>query len=202
MSTTRSAKSIIEFGILSRFSGVAVQEAYSAYDQFAGATHALCNVHIVRELTGIGEFDPAAREDGWAEKVLHLLGDAHRWVAARRRDGHDHLPGFTIDELRSRYDQVVTRALKIHPPRRGTQTPARNLAPRLQARKDEFLWFTTDFAVGFWNTTAEQAIGDDQGENQGQRRLPHAHRRPDLPHTPGLYLHRPHKRSIGVRRAP
>lgn len=154
----RSAKSMIAFGILPRFSGVAVHDAYSAYAQFTGATHALCNVHIVRELTGIGEFDQAARDDGWTEKVIYLLGDAHRWVAAHRRDGRDHLPGFKLDDLRSRYDQLVTRALKVHPPRRGKQTPARNLALRLQARKDEFLRFTTDFMVGFSNNAAEQAI--------------------------------------------
>jgi transposase len=43
----RSAKSIIEFGILPRFTGVAVHDAYSAYDQFTDATHALCNQHII-----------------------------------------------------------------------------------------------------------------------------------------------------------
>jgi hypothetical protein len=37
-------------------------------------------------------------------------------------------------------------------------TPARNLAPRLPDRKTEFLRFTTDLAVAFSNTTAEQAV--------------------------------------------
>lgn len=154
----RSAQSIIEFGILPRFTGVAVHDAYSAYDQFTDATHALCNQHIIRELTGIGEFDQAARVDGWTEAVITLLGDAHRWVAAWRRDGHDRLPDFTAEDLSWRYDELVARALNVHPARRGKQTPARNAALRLQARKDEFLRFTTDFTVGFTNNTAEQAI--------------------------------------------
>jgi hypothetical protein len=50
--------------------------------------------HIIRELTGIGEFDQAARVDGWTEAVINLLGDAHRWAGAWRRDGHDRLPDF------------------------------------------------------------------------------------------------------------
>lgn len=154
----RSAQSIIEFGILPRFTGVAVHDAYSAYDQFTGATHALCNQHIIRELTGIGEFDQAARVDGWTEKVINLLGDAHRWVAAWRRGGHDRLPDFKAEDLSWRYDGLVTQALNVHPARRGKQTPARNAALRLQARKDEFLRFTTDFSVGFTNNVAEQAI--------------------------------------------
>lgn len=154
----RSAKSIIEFGILPRFTGVAVHDAYSAYDQFTDATHALCNQHIIRELTGIGEFDLAARVDGWTEAVINLLGDAHRWAGAWRRDGHDRLPDFKVEDLSWRYDELVARALKVHPTRRGKQTPARNAALRLQARKDEFLRFTTDFTVGFTNNVAEQAI--------------------------------------------
>src|SRR6266536_3684345 len=154
----RSATSIIEFGILPRFTGVAVHDAYSAYDQFTDATHALCNQHIIRELTGIGEFDQTARADGWTEKVINLLGDAHRWVAARRRDGHDQLPDFKVEDLSWRYDELVTRALNIHSARKGRQAPARNAALRLQTRKDEFLRFTTDFSVGFTNNVAEQAI--------------------------------------------
>ncbi len=154
----RSAKSMIEFGILPRFTGVAVHDAYSAYDRFTDATHALCNQHIIRELTGIGEFDKAARVDGWTEAVINLLGDAHRWVGAWRRDGHDRLPDFKGEDLSWRYDELVAQALKTHPARSGKQTPARNAALRLQARKDEFLRFTTDFTVGFTNNTAEQAI--------------------------------------------
>ena len=154
----RSAKSMIEFGILPRFAGVAVHDAYRAYDQFTDATHALCNQHIVRELTGIGEFDQAAQADGWPEDVINLLGDAHRWVAAWRRDGHGRLPDFTAEDLSWRYDELVARALTVHPARRGKQTPARNAALRLQKRKHEFLRFTTDFSVGFTNNLAEQAI--------------------------------------------
>ena len=90
--------------------------------------------------------------------MINLLGDAHRWVAAWRRDGHGRLPDFTAEDLSWRYDELVTRALTVHPARRGKQTPARNAALRLQKRKHEFLRFTTDFSVGFTNSLAEQAI--------------------------------------------
>lgn len=90
----RGAASIEAFGILPRFAGVAVHDAYKGYDGFTSCTHALCNAHAVRELAGIGEFDAAARQDGWAQEMIDLLGDAHRWVAAWRRDGHTELPDF------------------------------------------------------------------------------------------------------------
>lgn len=154
----RATEAIKAFGILLRFTGVAVHDAYKGYDTFTTCTHALCNAHAVRELAGIGEFDAAAREDGWAQQMIDLLGDAHRWVAAHRRDGHDRLPDFKADDLRTRWGHTIERALAAHPPRPGKQTPARNLALRLRDRREEFLHFTTDFAVAFSNNCAEQAI--------------------------------------------
>jgi hypothetical protein len=41
----RASASITAFGILPRFTGVAVHDAYSGYDTFTTATHALCNAH-------------------------------------------------------------------------------------------------------------------------------------------------------------
>jgi hypothetical protein len=154
----RSTLSMTAFGILPRFTGVAVHDAYSGYDGFTAATHALCNAHILREATGIGEFDPQARTDGWTEDLVGLLGDAHRWVAHWRTQNHTALPAFKYDDLSARYDRLVERALTLHQPRTGKQTPARNLALRLRDRKTEFLRFATDFTVAFSNNTAEQAV--------------------------------------------
>lgn len=153
----RGLASIVAFGILPRFAGVAMHDAYSAYDSFT-CVHALCNAHIVREATGIAEYNEAARTDGWADDLVMLLGDAHRWVRAWSEEGHDALPGFKLADLHRRYDRIVDRALVLHPPRTGKQTPARNLALRLLQRRDEFLRFATDFTVGFSNNVAEQAI--------------------------------------------
>lgn len=154
----RAVASMTAFGILPRFTGIAVHDAYSGYDGFTTCTHALCNAHILREATGIGEFDPQARTDGWADDLVTLLGNAHRWVAHWRDRGYTGLPAFKYDDLSERYDQVVDRALAVHPTRPGRQTPARNLALRLQARKTEFLRFAADFTVRFSNNVAEQAV--------------------------------------------
>jgi hypothetical protein len=72
-------------------------------------------------LAGIGEFDAAAREDGWAQQMIDLLGDAHRWVAAYLRDGHTRLHDFKADDLRTRREQTIERALRVHPPWPGKQ---------------------------------------------------------------------------------
>ena len=153
----RSAKSIVAFGILPRFTGVAIHDAYSAYNGFA-CVHALCNAHVLREAAGIGEHDRVARDDGWAADLVDLLGDAHRWVRHWQDKGHRQLPAFKLADPRGRYDRLIERALNVHPPRTGKQTPARNLALRLRDRKDEFLRFAADFTIAFSNNTAEQAI--------------------------------------------
>jgi transposase len=153
----RSTESIKAFGILPRFGGVAVHDAYSAYTGFDCA-HALCNAHIIREAVGVGEFDPAARAEGWATDLVDLLGDAHRWVGHWRARGHDRLPEFKLDDLHHRYDAIVERALAVHPPRTGKQSSGRKLALRLRNRKEEFLRFATDFTIAFTNNIAEQAI--------------------------------------------
>jgi len=75
-----------------------------------------------------------------------------------REQGHHQLPDFKLNDLHRRYDRLVDRALTLHPPRTGKQTPARNLALRLRDRKHEFLRFAADFTAGFSNNTAEQAI--------------------------------------------
>jgi transposase len=154
----RAVASMTAFGILPRFTGVAIHDAYSGYDSFTTCTHALCNAHILREATGIGEFDALARTDGWTEDLITLLGDAHRWVAHWRTHDHTSLPAFKLDDLSARYDGLVERALRTHPARPGKQTPARNLALRLRDRKTEFLRFATDFTVAFSNNVAEQAV--------------------------------------------
>jgi transposase len=153
----RALKSIEAFGILPRFTGVAVHDAYSAYNGFE-CRHALCNAHIIREAVGIGEFDPAARVEGWSAELVDLLGDAHRWVGYWHGRGHDRLPQFKLDDLHERYDALVARALATHPARPGRQSPARKLALRLRNRREEILRFATDFTIEFTNNTAEQAI--------------------------------------------
>lgn len=154
----RGMASITAFGILPNFTGVAVHDAYAAYNGFDQATHALCNAHAVRELAGIAEFDAAARDDGWAAAFIDLLGDAYRWAGAWRKKGHPGLPEFKAADLRRYWDALVTQGMTAHPPRSGRQTPARNLVLRLRDRREEFLRFTDNFTVTFSNNVAEQAI--------------------------------------------
>lgn len=110
----RSAKSITAFGILPRFTGLAVHDAYSAYNSFA-CTHALCNAHVLREATGIAS-RPRRR---LGRRPGQPAQRAHRWAEHWRWQGHQRLPAFKLDDLYWRYDRLIDRALKLHPQHTG-----------------------------------------------------------------------------------
>jgi ABC-type transporter Mla subunit MlaD len=70
-------------GILPRFSGVAVHDAWAPYDTYTDAVHALCNAHALRELiyvtdTAAGQFADLADQAISALRQLNrLVGTAY-----------------------------------------------------------------------------------------------------------------------------
>lgn len=161
----RGLAAMTAFGILDGFTGVAVHDAYSAYYSDTlnqdGLTHALCVVHIQRELRGIAEHDPAAAKDGWAAGLEELIENLFRWREVYRDDGHAQFPQFKHDKITREWDDLLNRALTAHPHqpgRPGGQTHARRLAVRLRDRKADYLRWLGDFTIPATNNTAEQSV--------------------------------------------
>ena len=68
----RGVEATKEIGILPRFSGVAVHDGLSAYREYKGCEHALCNAHHLRELTFVEE----EHEQEWAGRMKNAaFGD-------------------------------------------------------------------------------------------------------------------------------
>ena len=60
-------------GILPAFAGIAVHDAWAPYDSYGTvAAHALCNAHILRELTAVTETG-APRDVIWARQAIGAL---------------------------------------------------------------------------------------------------------------------------------
>ena len=161
----RGLDAMTAFGILDHFTGVAVHDAYSAYYSATinqeGLAHALCAAHIHREIRGVAEHDPAAARDGWARQLDELIENLFRWRDTWRDNGHDRLPAFKIDKINQEWDDLLERALTVHPHqpgRAGGQTHARRLAVRLRDRKTDYLRWLGDFAIPATNNTAEQSV--------------------------------------------
>ena len=161
----RGLAAMTAFGILDSFTGVAVHDAYSAYYSTTvkqdGLTHALCVVHIQRELRGLAEHDPAADRDGWAAELDELIENLFRWRDTWQGDGHDRLPAFKISKIHREWDDLLERALLVHPHqpgRPGGQTHARRLAVRLRDKQQDYLRWLDDFTIPATNNTAEQSV--------------------------------------------
>lgn len=145
-------------GVLPGFAGVAVHDAWAPYDTYTGATHALCNAHVLRELTAVT--DSTGPEDiDWAAQATAALLDLKTLVEDATTTGRT-----TIDQAcLQRHAMLLRSAARIgleqNEGRNGTlAVKHRALARRLLAREADYLRFATDFRVPFDNNAAEREI--------------------------------------------
>jgi transposase len=147
-------------GILPRFGGVAVHDAYSSYWGYTACAHGLCNAHLLRELIAQHEAGEA-----WASEVAGLLIEIKAAVARAVTVGETALEQEVRANFERRYAEIVEEALRAHPPppasgQRGRtpQGDARNLLLRLDKHRASVLRFMSDFAVPFDNNLAERDL--------------------------------------------
>jgi transposase len=148
-------------GILPSFTGVAVHDGLAAYRQYSAADHALCGVHHLRELTGIGELTGQS----WATELAELLVEINLAVEVVRGNGGTALPARRLTAYHRRYDALTAAGKALNPPpprtgRRGRPAlgPAGSLLARLATHREDVLRFATDLRVPFTNNQAESDI--------------------------------------------
>jgi transposase len=151
-------------GILPGYQGTSVHDGWAAYEGY-GCNHALCNVHLLRELIFLEE----TTSQPWTRRMQRLLLALKRlteWVKAR---GQTALSEQLQAKVVSRYRQVLALGEQANPPparaenephRRGRrkQSAARNLLDRLTKHEDAVLAFVRDLRVPFDNSQAERDI--------------------------------------------
>jgi transposase len=87
----RGRQAIEAMGILPRFAGVAVHDAWAAYDTYTAPDHQLCCAHALRELQAVAD---AAPEGQWcwatqAAEALTAMQQLVREAISRGRDAVD-----------------------------------------------------------------------------------------------------------------
>lgn len=150
-----------EIGILPRFHGIAVHDAWAPYWQ-ADCEHALCNAHHLRELTALVE----QGDQAWAQEMKDLLREIKGRVETAQAARAEGLDAATHEAFTTRYQALLTAGLTANPAAaalpgqrgRRKQSKARNLLLRLQQREAEVLRFMTDFRVPFDNNLAERDL--------------------------------------------
>jgi transposase len=148
-------------GILPQFRGISVHDGLNAYPQYTNCQHALCNAHLLRELTFVAEHE----QQPWAEALIEHLLDCQQQVGVARAAGLPHLPDAQQEALVARYHALVRQGLSAQSPPiqvptkgRAKQTPTKNLLDRLQRCASDVLHFVRDWRVPFTNNGAEQDL--------------------------------------------
>ncbi|MCA1565723.1 MAG: IS66 family transposase [Acidobacteria bacterium] len=155
----RGQTAITEINVLPRYRGTCVHDGWLAYSHYTCCRHALCGVHLLRELTYFEELSAATK--AWAAPLKELLLEMKREVERVREEGGRRLDHQRLTALTENYDQLVAAGLRAQPPPElpaQVSKQARNLLRRLERRKEEVLRFLIDFSVPFDNNQAERDL--------------------------------------------
>jgi transposase len=163
----RSAEAIDSGQVLPGYQGVIVRDGYAGYGHLTGALHAWCAVHLLRDLKGLYDFEPAQQQ--WAAQMAALLIEARDAAAAARAAGQSALDAAVLDDLITRYRALAAAGLAANLYRRtATAKDARRLARRFRAFEDLILRFATrpDLDI-FSNNEAERTIRPVKVQQRG-----------------------------------
>jgi transposase len=157
----RGKEALDTIGIMPRFQGTSVHDGWRSYFLYA-CSHALCLVHLVRELTFLAE------EQGlsWAADLKALLLDMKEATDQAREQGLATLHSLEVEDWRAQFlallaDADATAATAQAPPGkkgRTKQSAARNLLSRLIEDQEAVLAFLHRLVVPFDNNQAERDV--------------------------------------------
>ena len=97
-----------DIGILPDFKGISVHDGMKAYFTY-GCRHALCNVHHLRELTFVHEFE----KEPWAKDMKAFLKNANLKVR-ELKSSNACLTNQEMSELKAEYVSILERAYHFH----------------------------------------------------------------------------------------
>jgi transposase len=157
----RGTKAHLVADILPSFKGTAVHDGYASYFTYPDCRHALCGVHLLRDLLFLEE----EKKTTWARPMADcLLGMKAAADDARAREQATVTPD-VISQWQRRYSRIVRSAEASEPPpvRRGKRgrpgrTDAGKLLLRLSRDRDAVQQFLRDLAVPFDNSEAERDV--------------------------------------------
>ena len=150
-------------GVLTKFGGIAVHDCWSPYWKYGSITHAVCNAHLLRELTGVEQYSP---EHTWASEFKALLRSMKKARDKAAAKGKTELSYYYLHKFDTEYDRLMDLADKecplppAPPQKKGRKKKGkeRSLIERLMALKASVCLFIRNFDVPFDNNQAEQDV--------------------------------------------
>lgn len=157
-----------DIGLLPDYGGTALHDGYASYFTHQQCRHALCGVHLLRDLTFLAE-EGEHQTRRWASKFRRALETMRRRTVAARQAGR--LGAGVLDErtrrrYHRRYAELLALGEAAEPPPmsagskggRRRRTPGAQLLYRLRRDASAVLRFVDDLAVPFDNSEAERDL--------------------------------------------
>jgi transposase len=155
----RGTKGMDDAGVLTRFRGVAVHDAWAPYDTYADVEHQLCCAHAVRELAGVADTVSGEGEWCWAEQASDALVAMQKLVTEALAAGAEALDPDVLAEQVGLYRSAVQIGISQTASRSSTVMRKHNaLAHRLRDRQADYLRFTIDWRIPADNNGSERDI--------------------------------------------
>lgn len=159
----RGKKAFNAIGFMPAYTGIAVHDAWQSYFTYTNCRHALCNAHILRELTYLHEQEGHAWAGVFHELLIQMKLEVDLYAQARMplpetyrdqwRYAYDLLLREASDSLQVNYTQHQQKQRKSM-----RRSPARNLLDRFVMHRDKILFFLQDSQVPFDNNQAERDL--------------------------------------------
>jgi len=155
----RGRKGIDDAGVLGRFRGVAVHDAWAAYDTYPDIEHQLCCAHAQRELAAVTDAAGPDADWCWATQAADALVAMQRLVDQAVTAGADAVDPDALDTQVRLYRCAAQIGITQTAARSGKLMRKHNaLAHRLLDRQDDYLRFTTDWRIPPDNNGSERDI--------------------------------------------
>ena len=157
----RGVAAMTAAGVLPQFTGVAVHDAWAPYDTYTGATHALCNAHLLRELAAVADLAPRPGQQQrwcWATQIADSLLALHTSVQTAKAAASTAVDAGVLDTHTRLIRAAAVLGATDHTDPGKLGAKHRALARRIRDRLDDYLRFATDFTVPFDNNAAEREI--------------------------------------------
>ena len=155
----RGTEGIDDAGVLTRFRGVAVHDAWAPYDTYVDSEHQLCCAHALRELAAVADTAGPDLDWCWATQAADALVEMQKLVAQAIAAGADAVDPDALDKQVQLLRCAVQIGITTTAARSDTAMKKHNaLARRLLDRQDDYLRFTTDWRIPPDNNGSERDI--------------------------------------------
>jgi transposase len=158
----RGQDGIDHAGVLTRFRGVAVHDAWAPYDTYVNADHQLCCAHALRELQAVADIAAQAAPDTrwrWADQAADALVAMQKLIDHAIMAGADAIDPDALGRQVGLYHSAVQIGVNQTAARSTKIMQKHNaLARRLLDRQDDYLRFTQDWRIPPDNNGSERDI--------------------------------------------